>query len=132
MAQHSPRPSPRSPDYPRLTCSRDIQRFLTYPPRPSRRRRCHDSATAGDPNDAYHVPSIVVISENKDTALHFRPSTPNPVQVGRPPRGHCGVFPGEARVSNLFYWGDMDASGPEILDGFAQLAPVTTLMDLAT
>jgi hypothetical protein len=32
----------------------------------------------------------------------------------------------------LFYWGDMDASGPEILDGFAQLAPVTTLMDLAT
>ena len=34
-------------------------------------RRWHDSVTAGDPMMPAYLPSVVVISENKDTALHF-------------------------------------------------------------
>ncbi|MGO9294902.1 MAG: Wadjet anti-phage system protein JetD domain-containing protein [Streptosporangiaceae bacterium] len=98
-------------------------------------RRCHDSATAGDPMMPAYVPSVVVISENKDTALHF-PAFDAGISVEG--MGHGGAtaasFPWLRECQNLFYWGDMDASGLEILDGFrAAGLPVTSvLMDLAT
>jgi hypothetical protein len=82
-----------------------------------------------------YLPSVVVISENKDTALHF-PVLDAGISVEG--MGHGGAtaasFPWLRDCQNLFYWGDMDASGLEILDGFrAAGLPVTSvLMDLAT
>jgi hypothetical protein len=82
-----------------------------------------------------YLPSVVVISENKDTALHF-PAVAAGISVEG--MGHGGAtaasFPWLRECQNLFYWGDMDASGLEILDGFrAAGLPVTSvLMDLAT
>jgi hypothetical protein len=35
--------------------------------------RTHDSATVGDPMAPAYCPEIVIISENKDTAMHFPP-----------------------------------------------------------
>lgn len=98
-------------------------------------RRWHDSATVGDPMMPAYLPSVVVISENKDTALHFLALDAGISVEGM---GHGGVtaasVPWLRECPNLFYWGDMDASGLEILDGFrAAGVPVTSvLMDLAT
>jgi len=82
-----------------------------------------------------YLPSVVVISENKDTALHF-PALDAGISVEG--MGHGGAtaasVPWLRECPNLFYWGDMDTSGLEILDGFrAAGLPVTSvLMDLAT
>ncbi len=98
-------------------------------------RRWHDSVTAGDPMMPAYLPSVVVISENKDTALHF-PALDAGISVEG--MGHGGAtaasVPWLRECPNLFYWGDMDTSGLEILDGFrAAGLPVTgVLMDLAT
>jgi hypothetical protein len=48
--------------------------------------RLHDSATVGDPVSLAYEPSIVVISENKDTAIHF-PTVPRGIAVEGAGRG---------------------------------------------
>ncbi|MDQ2894565.1 MAG: DUF2220 family protein [Actinomycetota bacterium] len=98
-------------------------------------RRWQDSVTVGDPMMPTYLPAVVVISENKDTALHF-PALEAGISVEG--AGHGGVaaasVPWLRQCPSLFYWGDMDASGLEILDGFrAAGLPVTgLLMDLPT
>jgi hypothetical protein len=98
-------------------------------------RRRHDSATVGDTMTPAYQPEVVVISENKDTALHFPPL---PAGVSVEGVGYGGgtaaAFPWLKDCPNLFYWGDIDSAGFEILDGFreAGLAVTSMLMDAAT
>ena len=81
--------------------------------------RKHDSATVGDSFAPAYAPDVLIISENKDTAVNF-PEMPGAISVEGVGRGG-GTFASfgwlvEAPV--VIYWGDMDADGLEILDGF--------------
>lgn len=97
--------------------------------------RWHDSATVGDPYAPSYRPRVVVISENKDTAIHF-PPIPGGIAVEGGGFGGrtAAAFPWLTRAPHLYYWGDMDAHGYEILNGWrADGVPVTSiLMDPAT
>jgi hypothetical protein len=92
--------------------------------------RVHDSATVGDPVRLPYRPQVVIISENKDTAIHF-PELPGGVSVEGVGRGGgtAAAFDWIALAPEVFYWGDMDADGLEILDGFrAASIPVTSIL----
>lgn len=81
--------------------------------------RKHDSATVGDTIAPAYVPQIVVISENKDTAVNF-PELRGAISVEGVGKGGSTLasFPWLVDAPVLIYWGDMDADGLEILDGF--------------
>lgn len=81
--------------------------------------RVHDSATVGDAVTLAYEPRVVVISENKDTAIHF-PPVPGGVAVEGVGKGGrtAAAFDWLVRADIVVYWGDMDADGLEILDGF--------------
>lgn len=92
--------------------------------------RLHDSATIGDRVALPYRPQVVVISENKDTALHF-PALAGGVSVEGVGRGGstAAAFDWIADAPQIFYWGDMDADGLEILDGFrAAGVPATSIL----
>jgi hypothetical protein len=97
--------------------------------------RRHDSATVGDGMTPVYLPTVIVISENKDTALHF-PFVRRGISVeGMGSGGGTAASIVWLRdCPNLFYWGDIDAAGFEILNGFreAGLAVTSMLMDTAT
>lgn len=82
-------------------------------------RRRHDSATVGDPVALPYLPQTVIISENKDTAIHF-PELTGAVSVEGVGKGGATVaaFDWITHAEQVIYWGDMDADGLEILDGF--------------
>lgn len=96
--------------------------------------RVHDSATVGDAVVLPYRPQVVLISENKDTAIHF-PPLPGGVSVEGVGKGGATAAAFDWLVSALrvVYWGDMDADGLEILNGFraAGVPAVSILMDLA-
>jgi hypothetical protein len=96
--------------------------------------RVHDSATVGDRLSLPYQPKIVIISENKDTAIHF-PELADGVSVEGVGRGGKTVaaFNWLVGAPKIFYWGDMDADGLEILDGFraAGVPAASILMDPA-
>lgn len=82
-------------------------------------RRIHDSATVGDAFEPAYLPQIVVISENKDTAIHFPPlargiSIEGVGKGGKTP----AAFPWIRQAPVVVYWGDIDSDGYEILDGY--------------
>jgi hypothetical protein len=92
--------------------------------------RVHDSATVGDSVALAYHPRVVVISENKDTAIHF-PALENAVSIEGVGRGGATIasFDWVTRAEHIFYWGDMDADGLEILDGFrAAGVPATSVL----
>lgn len=96
--------------------------------------RRHDVATFGDADVVAYRPQVVVISENRDTAQLF-PPIEGGIAIEGEGRG-AGAIAGLAWVREaaaLWYWGDMDADGLEILHGFrAAGLPVRSLfMDLA-
>jgi hypothetical protein len=96
--------------------------------------RRHDSATVGDVMRPAYLPEIVLISENKDTAIHF-PPVPKAVAVEGAGFGGAPAiasFDWLTAAPHLIYWGDLDPSGFEIVDRFRQAGlPVRTiLMDL--
>lgn len=95
--------------------------------------RWHDSATVGDHVTPAYTPRVVVISENKDTALYF-PQIPGGISVEGEGRGGTAIasFGWITQAEHVIYWGDMDADGLEILDGFraAGIAAKSLLMDL--
>jgi hypothetical protein len=98
-------------------------------------RRRHDSATVGDTMTPAYPPRVIVISENKDTALHFPPLHRGMSVEGMGSGGGTpAAIPWLRDCPNLFYWGDIDAAGFEILNGFreAGLAVTSVLMDAAT
>ncbi|HET9871906.1 MAG TPA: Wadjet anti-phage system protein JetD domain-containing protein [Propionibacteriaceae bacterium] len=81
--------------------------------------RVHDSATVGDVVEPAYLPEVVVISENKDTAIHFPPfargiSVEGVGKGGRTP----AAFRWIRRAPVVVYWGDIDPDGFEILNGY--------------
>jgi len=96
--------------------------------------RRHDSATVGDTFLPAYAPKILVISENKDTAINF-PQLPGAISVEGVGRGGGTIasFDWIINAPLVIYWGDMDADGLEILDGFraAGVPARSILMDMA-
>lgn len=89
--------------------------------------------TYGDVDTVAYRPRVVLISENRDTAQLF-PSVEGGIAIEGEGRGG-GAVASLARVRDadaLWYWGDMDADGLEILDGFraAGLPAQSLFMDL--
>lgn len=97
--------------------------------------RWHDSATVGDTFAPAYTPRVVVISENKDTAIHF-PEVPGGIAVEGDGFGGktAAAFPWLVGAEHLYYWGDIDRHGYEILNGWrTDGVPVESiLMDVAT
>jgi hypothetical protein len=81
--------------------------------------RRHDSASVGDRPALAYQPRIVVISENKDTAIGF-PRLPGAVSVEGVGKGGgtAASFDWIREAALVVYWGDMDADGLEILNEF--------------
>ncbi len=82
-------------------------------------QRVHDSATVGDAFSPAYRPEVVVISENKDTAIHF-PALARGISVEGVGRGGRTVaaFEWIKHAPMVVYWGDMDRDGYEILNGY--------------
>ena len=89
---------------------------------PTHRRkggRVHDSATVGDSFLPVYQPKVVVISENKDTAIHF-PELAGGISIeGQGNNADLlANFDWITYAPVLVYWGDMDAAGMEILNRY--------------
>jgi len=112
-----------------MTGIEDLQLLARHPSRihftyldPDHRasgRRVHDSATVGDSFEPAYPPRVVVISENKDTAIHFPPlagaiSVEGVGRGGKTPASFSWL----SEAPLVVYWGDMDRDGYEILDGY--------------
>ena len=113
----------------RLAGVEDLGLQIDHPPRihftyldPTYRAsggRVHDSASVGDAVVLPYKPKVVVISENKDTAVWFPPIRGGVAVEGVGSGGGTHAQFGWIRDAPLvFYWGDMDADGLEILNGF--------------
>lgn len=97
--------------------------------------RRHDSATVGDTFTPPYDLTVIVISENKDTAIHFPPIEGGIAVEGAGFGGKtAAAFPWLTSVPQLYYWGDIDAHGYEILNGWREdgLNVTSILMDPAT
>lgn len=93
-----------------------------------------DSHTLGDNVSPAYQPSVIVLCENKDTALLF-PRFPGLISVwteGDAARRVAQIH-WVASASQVLYWGDIDADGYEILDQLRQVLPTvqSILMDTA-
>lgn len=97
--------------------------------------RRHDCATVGDTMRPPYPVSVAVICENKDSALHF-PQVPGGVAVEGEGSGAKAVAAIDwlRQAPALFYWGDLDRDGLEILEQFraAGLQVVSLLMNVPT
>jgi len=97
--------------------------------------RRFDSATVGDTMHPAYNPEVVVITENKDTAIHF-PATPGGIAVEGEGAGGSTAARLDWLVNAplIIYWGDVDADGFEILDGYRRdgVPAVSILMDIDT
>jgi hypothetical protein len=98
--------------------------------------RRHDSATIGDAATPAYLPTAVLISENKDTAVYC-PALVKGIAVEG--AGFAGAatlarvkWLGECR--NVIYWGDIDAAGFEIVNRLRAngIQTRTILMDRPT
>jgi len=81
--------------------------------------RVHDSATVRDSFVPAYLPEVVVISENKDTAIGFLPivggiSVEGVGKGGKTPAAFSWI----KNAPVVIYWGDIDRDGFEILDGY--------------
>ncbi len=96
--------------------------------------RRHDSGSVGDRVTLPYGPRVVLISENKDTAVGF-PSVPGGISVEGAGRGGLthAAFDWIRDAPLVVYWGDMDADGLEILNEFqaAGINVTSLLMDMA-
>ena len=95
--------------------------------------RRHDSGSVGDAVELPYQPQVVLISENKDTAVGF-PPVPGGVAVEGAGRGGVthAAFEWIRAAPFIAYWGDMDADGLEILNEFrvVGIGATSLLMDL--
>ncbi|MCZ2813712.1 DUF2220 family protein [Modestobacter sp. VKM Ac-2979] len=93
--------------------------------------RKHDSITLGDPMAPPYLPSIAVITENKDTAVYFPPLSGAIAIEGNGDAAPARLprIPWLATVPRLIYWGDIDADGYEIVDALRRNGlPLTTIL----
>ncbi len=97
--------------------------------------RWHDSHSVGDHDVVAYPPRVVLISENKDTAVGF-PPVPAGIAVEGEGRGATTMasVPWVHTASTVIYWGDMDRAGLEILNEFrgAGIRVTSMLMDVPT
>ena len=98
--------------------------------------RAHDTLLEGDRNGPAYEPRVVIICENRDSALWFCELEGGICVLGD---GMAGVsrlvdVAWVARCRHLFYWGDIDASGFEILAKYRDrgLEVESMLMDKKT
>lgn len=100
-----------------------------------RLERRHDCISVGDRVQLPYTPRVVVISENKDTAVAF-PPVPGGIAVegGGFGGGTAAAMDWLNDAPVLVYWGDIDAPGFQILNGFraAGIRAVSMLMDMPT
>jgi hypothetical protein len=99
-------------------------------------QRVHDSLTLGDSVPLPYEPSVVLIVENKDSAVLF-PQMPGCIVVegnGNASTGLMPQVPWIKAAETLIYWGDIDQKGFEIVDGLrSQMCQLRTiLMDRST
>jgi hypothetical protein len=97
--------------------------------------RRFDSATVGDTDSIAYRPQIVIISENKDTAVNFPPLDGAVAVEGNGFGGSTAAqFDWVTAAPVVIYWGDIDADGFEILDGYRNggIPALSVLMDLET
>jgi hypothetical protein len=97
--------------------------------------RLHDSATVGDRYTPPYRPDVLIISENKDTAIHF-PEVPGGISIEGAGFGGktAAAFEWITRCDRIVYWGDIDADGYEVLNGWRSdgIAAASMLMDVDT
>jgi len=97
--------------------------------------RRHDCATVGDTMRPAYAPRVILISENKDTAVLF-PDVPGGIAIEGEGKGAgaCAALDWITSCPHIVYWGDIDEDGYAILDQFrsAGIAAVSILMDPAT
>nr|WP_273378524.1 DUF2220 domain-containing protein [Actinopolymorpha pittospori] len=97
--------------------------------------RRHDSYNVGDAALPAYEPRVVLISENKDTAIGF-PAVPGGIAIEGEGRGAATIAsaPWVRAASLVVYWGDLDQDGLEILNEFraAGLPVRSMLMDVET
>lgn len=96
--------------------------------------RWHDSASVGDRMIPAYLPEVVLIAENKDSAMHF-PSLAKAISIegeGFAAAQAIASFPWITATRRLLYWGDMDPAGFEIVNAFrsAGLDATTIFMDM--
>jgi hypothetical protein len=98
--------------------------------------RRHESITIGDRAGPAYEPVVVVILENKDTAVYF-PSVPGGIAVegeGTKAPGALPLIPWIRQCRDIIYWGDIDAAGLSIVNDLrvAGINADTMLMDYTT
>lgn len=98
--------------------------------------RRHDSVVPSDTTRPCYQPKVVLICENKDTAIMF-PDVPGGITVQGGGKAGPAFIPNIGwlcEASDVVYWGDLDAAGFEILNAYRQagLSVRTILMDLPT
>ena len=96
--------------------------------------RLNDSVIPGDPMTPAYVPQLVIITENKDTAILF-PAVDSAISVqgnGKSGPGFISRVEWMRTAQRVIYWGDIDADGFEIVNAYrTNGVPVETiLMDL--
>ncbi|MBR3317842.1 MAG: hypothetical protein IKG21_08535 [Atopobiaceae bacterium] len=106
------------------------------PTHAQRCRRRFDSWVDGDSCELVYEPTTCVIVENKDTYLSF-PALEGGICVfgaGKAGMAVAATFPGVCDAAEVFYWGDLDADGFEILNGYRErgVACQSILMDYVT
>ncbi len=92
--------------------------------------RRHDCVSLGDHVQLPYTPQVVIISENKDTAVAFPAVTGGVcVEGGGFGGATAAALPWLVEAPLLVYWGDIDAAGFEILDGFRAVGvPATSML----
>lgn len=98
--------------------------------------RRHDSVVPGDTSLPAYLPRLVLICENKDSAIMF-PDQPSAIAVqggGKAGPAFIPTVDWMASAPDLVYWGDLDAAGFEIVNSYRQsgLRIRTILMDPPT
>lgn len=97
--------------------------------------RRHDSYSVGDAVRLPYAPQVVLITENKDTAVGFpRIRGGIAVEGNGTGGGTIANTPWIRSAPLIVYWGDIDLAGLEILDEFrvSGVDAVSMLMDMET
>ncbi|MGW4339163.1 Wadjet anti-phage system protein JetD domain-containing protein [Rhodococcus koreensis] len=92
--------------------------------------RVHDSHTLGDTIHLAYQPELIIVSENKDTAILF-PPTPGAIAVegnGNEGPSRLSQFGWITHCPNIIYWGDIDAAGFKIVNDYRDTLPIRTIL----